>query len=166
MKFPVPMSPNPCRVLVATLGNLDRGDDAIGAVVAQALSERLPPGVALFETGDDLLALMNAWQGYPALICVDALACVGTPGQIFRFDLASDVLPEGFAANSTHALGLDAILSLGRVLAQAPQHIVVYAVAGAQFKLGTAPADAVVAAALQTADRVIEEIARLRAGLQ
>ncbi len=70
------------KVVVACLGNPDRGDDAVGLVVAQRLSGRLPDDFALLIRSGDVFSLIEDWVGCDALVCVDAAAPMGTPGRI------------------------------------------------------------------------------------
>ena len=90
------MSDVPRKVLVACLGNPDRGDDGLGAAVARALAGRLPDGVGLAVRSGDMLGLIDDWAGFDAVVCVDAAApmdaSLGTPGRIHRVDLARDDL--------------------------------------------------------------------------
>ncbi len=153
---------SPRKVLVACLGNPDRGDDRIGALVAEALSGRLPPDVALIVRSGDMLALIDDWEGSDAFVCVDAAAPMGLPGRIHRFDLARDELPAEMAVASSHAFGLAEAIGLARMLGRAPRDIVVYAVEGACFDVGAAVTFEVAAAADRLVDRVVAEVARLR----
>lgn len=154
----------PRKVLVACLGNPDRGDDGVGAVVAQALAGRLPGDAALIVRSGDMLALMDDWAGFGAAVCVDAAAATGTPGRIRRIDLACEALPADMAVTSGHAFGLAEAVQLARTLECAPADIVAYAIEGESFETG-APLTAEVASAVgEVARRVIEEVRRLQQG--
>ena len=152
----------PRRVFVACLGNRDRGDDGIGALVAEALGGRLPSDVALIVRSGDMLALIDDWAGSDALVCVDAAAPMGMPGRIYRLDLAGDELQAEMAVTSSHAFGLAEAVRLARALGHAPRDIVVYAVEGACFDVGADVTFEVAAAADPVAERVVAEVARLR----
>jgi len=149
-------------VLVVGLGNPDRGDDAIGAMVAKALAGRLPANVALIARGGDMMALIEDWAGYDALVCVDAAAPLGVPGRIHRIDLTKDELPAEMSFASSHALGLADAVRLARVLQRAPQDIIVYAVEGRCFEHGAPMTAEVSAAAEEVAHRIIAEVGRLQ----
>jgi hydrogenase maturation protease len=149
------------KVLVACLGNPDRGDDGIGAAVARALAGRLPEGVGLVVRCGDMLALIDDWAGFDAVVCVDAAAAAGTPGRIRRIDLGCENLPVDVGATSSHAFGLAEAVQLARTLHSAPAHIVVYAVEGASFETGAPMTAAVAAAADDVARRVTDDVRRL-----
>ncbi|GAC1534342.1 MAG: hypothetical protein NVS3B12_14960 [Acidimicrobiales bacterium] len=72
------------RILIAGVGNLLRGDDAFGVIVAQRLMERvLPVGVEVIETGIGGMALVGELQtGWDALVLVDAVDRGRQPGTI------------------------------------------------------------------------------------
>ena len=148
--------------MVIGLGNPDRGDDGVGALVIDALSGRLPDGVETMIRTGDMLALVDDWAGAHAVICIDAAAPVGAPGRIHRIDgLAGGLLPETGLASS-HAFGLAEAIALAGVLGTAPATLIVYAIEGSNFD-GGAPISAAVAGVVEeSAERVIAEIALLR----
>lgn len=151
------------KILVVGIGNADRGDDAIGAIVAQKLAGRLPADVVLLVRSGDVLSLIEDWAGFDALVCVDAAAPMGAPGVIHRIDLTTDELPlsaSSFA--SSHAFSLVDAVRLARALKCAPRDIVVYAVEGCCFDRGAPVTEAVAAATDETARRVVAEVARFR----
>lgn len=148
--------------MVIGLGNPDRGDDGVGALVVETLRGRLPDGVeAMIRTGD-MLALVDDWAGADAVICIDAAAPLGAPGRIHRIDgHAGALLPEPGLASS-HAFGLAEAIALASVLGSAPASLIVYAVEGTNFD-GGAPLSAAVAGVVEdVAERVLAEVTLLR----
>jgi hydrogenase maturation protease len=155
----------PRKVIVIGLGNPDRGDDAVGAIVAQKLVGRLPADVALLARSNDVLSLIEDWAGFDALVCVDASAPMGSPGRIRRIDLTADELPRDMSFTSSHAFGLADAVSLARMLQLAPQDIIVYAVEGCCFDASAPVTAEVTTAANEAAHRIIAEVDRLRQNL-
>jgi hydrogenase maturation protease len=153
----------PPKVLVACLGNPDRGDDGLGAAVARKLEAMLPANVSLIGQPGDILSLTGSFEGFDALICVDAAAPMGSPGKVHRIDLAGAELPREPLLASTHGFGLADAIELARALGQAPKHIIVYAVEGRRFDAGGALTPEIAAAARETARRIAEEIGCLSA---
>jgi len=153
---------DPRRVLVACLGNPDRGDDGIGAAVARALGGRLPDGAALVVRRGGLLGLLDDWAGCDAVVCVDAAAPGGAPGALRRIDVVAGTLPADMALTSGHAFGLAEAVALAHALGLAPAAIVVYAVEGAYFAEGAAMTAEVAAAVPEVARRVLAEVRRLQ----
>jgi hydrogenase maturation protease len=152
----------PRRVLVVGLGNPDRGDDGIGRQVIQDLDGRLPPDVSVLARSGDLLSLVEDWDGFDALVCVDAAAGTEAPGRVHRFDLATHALPREASFASSHDVGLAEAVELARALGTAPGDIVVYAVEGACFECGASLTPDVAAVRHDVADLVIAEVNRLR----
>ena len=160
-------------IMVLAIGNPDRGDDGVGAAVLSALQGRLPPGVTIRAAGDDLLSLVEDWGRLAALICVDAAAPMGTPGRAYRIDIGSDVgadpgmdlairqLPLRRELPSSHAFGLSEAIDLARVLGLAPKHVVLFAVEGASFELGTGLSPPVAQSVAGIAAAILDAAARL-----
>ena len=150
------------KVMVIGIGNRDRGDDGIGAIVAEKLMGRLPADVRILARSGDMLSLIDDWAGSDALVCVDATAPMGTPGQIHRIDLADGELPQVLSFPSSHAIGIGEAIGLARMLQLAPRDIVIYAIEGCCFDGGASMTPVVVAAASEAADQVVAEVDRLR----
>ncbi len=138
--------------LVIGFGNPDRGDDAAGPLVARLLAGHI--GAVVLERHGDALALLEAWEGAPSLVLVDAAAQMGAPGRIHRLDLAANDLPRDLAFGSTHAFGLPEAVALSRRLGSLPPRAVVHAIEGVCFDPG-APVSPKVAAAVETVAAMI-----------
>jgi hydrogenase maturation protease len=152
----------PRKILVIGAGNPDRGDDGIGAMVAEQLAHRVPAEVAVLARSGDLLSLMEDWAAFDAVFCIDAAAPIDAPGRVHRIDLTTSALPRELALTSSHAFGLAEAIELARTLGLALPRIIVYAIEGHCFDAGAAMTPAVAAAAYVVADRIIDEITTLR----
>jgi hydrogenase maturation protease len=151
------------RVLVAGIGNPDRGDDGLAAAVLARLCGRLPPGVRLLAQSGDVLALIDEWDGFDAVILIDAAAPIARPGRVRRLDLAAGALPVGLPQPSTHAFGLGETVELARSLGRLPHRLALYLVEGANFETGAPLSAAVDAAADVVAGRILGEISTISA---
>jgi len=153
------------KALVVCLGNPDRGDDGVGALVAQALVGRLPVDVALVVRRGNMLSVIDDWAGFDAVVCVDAVAATGTRGRIRRIDLERETLPADKTVTSDHAFGLAEAVQLARTLEQAPEDIVIYAVESDSFEAGARVTEEVASAVGEVVGCVIEEVRCLRRSL-
>jgi len=144
--------------LVIGIGNLYRGDDALGIVVARRVKARNPAQVTIVEQSGEGAALLEAWQDASSVIVVDAMNSGARPGTIQRFDAHTEPLPGRTFPCSTHAFGLLEAMELARVLGKLPQRLIVYGVEGKSF----APGEGLSAEVEQAAD----ELERLLAGPQ
>lgn len=147
-------------LLVIGIGNADRADDGVGALVAARLSTE--PGVRVLVRSGDALALLEDWADADAVILVDAAAGMSLPGTIHRVDALADPLPAGPACASTHDFGVAETIALARALDRLPERLVLYAIEGASFQAGAPLAPQVAAAAERAAEMIIEEIRSLK----
>ncbi len=140
--------------LVIGLGNPDRGDDAVGVQVARLVAaERLD--VRAIELDDPSEAL-DAWAPEDTVVVADAVSSGGNPGDIHVLDAVAQRLPTGgWAAGGTHALGLAAVVELGRALGRLPRRLVVVGVEAGRFDHGAPLSDAVAAAVPAAASAVL-----------
>jgi hydrogenase maturation protease len=150
-----------CNVLIAGIGNPDRGDDGFGPAVARRLHGRAPSRVRVVERSGDVLALIEDWRGCAAVVVVDAAAPIGEPGRLHRFELGDSPLPGGFSAGSTHALGLAEAIELARNLNRLPRRLVAYLAEGERFNLGAPLSPAMARAVGEATERIIAELPAL-----
>src|SRR5437763_14389182 len=104
------------RVTVIGIGNPDRGDDAFGRIVAARLRGRWPGAVRLIEQDGEATSLLEQLGGADTAIVIDAAVSGGEPGDIHRFDAASEPLPAAKFDLSTHGFGLGEAIELARIL--------------------------------------------------
>ena len=145
------------QTLVIGLGNPDRGDDAVGVHVARRVAaERLD--IRVLELDDPSEAL-DSWAPEDTVVVADAVSSGGEPGDIHVLDASARTLPTGgWAAGGTHALGLAAVVELGRALGRLPRKLVVVGVEAGRFDHGAPLSDAVAAAVPAAALAVLSAI--------
>jgi hydrogenase maturation protease len=139
--------------IVIGIGNPDRGDDAVGVLVArQVAAERLDVLALEF---DDPSEALDAWDGDDTVIVADAIISGSRPGDLHVVDAIQQRLPAGhWSAGGTHALGLAAVVELARSLDLLPRQLVVVGVEAAQLDHG-APLSEAVKAAIPSATEAI-----------
>ncbi len=150
--------------LVVGLGRPDRGDDAVGPVVAREVARvvtvRRLPDVVVVER-DEPADLMDTWSGHARVVVVDAVRSGAEPGtvRVVEASATSGGLPlEAWAATGrggTHALGLAAVVELARALGRLPDRVTVVGVEAEQFDHGGPLSPAVAAAVTPAAARVV-----------
>jgi hydrogenase maturation protease len=140
---------SPLDVVVAGLGNSYRGDDAVGPLVAE-LFAGVTRDVRDVGPLEEPLDLLGRFDGADLAIVIDAVrsgAPIGTV-RVLDLDVAysdGDSLGEP-AVTSTHGIGLVGVLRLARAVGRTPRRLVVVAVEGETFELGSAMSAAVRAA--------------------
>jgi hydrogenase maturation protease len=153
-----------CGVLVAAVGNADRGDDGVGPAIAGRLRGRVPADVRVVECGGNILELIDEWAEVAAVVLVDASNPAGEAGRIRRVDLVVEPLPADFSQNSTHAFGLAETVELARALGQLPGRLVAYLVEGAQFEVGAPLSPSVAAAVERGTETILAEVSTMVLG--
>lgn len=140
-------------------GNLIRGDDGVGVVVARRLIEFLqrhtPPDVAVFDAGTDGLDVMYRARGAKKLVLVDASRSGSQPGAVFEVPgetLASNYEP----TYSLHDFRWDHALYAGRKIygASFPTDVTVFLIEAGELGFGWELSEPV----RRAADKVIAQI--------
>ena len=144
--------------VVIGIGNADRGDDAIGLLVARRLRDVTLPDVHVYESSGDPAGLMEKWGTGQSVIAIDAMVTGGEPGSIRIIDAFEiDATAAMFHSQSTHAFGLAEAVRLARALESLPSHFTVVGIEGQSFEVG-APLSPLVGSALKQA---VEAVNRL-----
>ncbi len=147
--------------LVIGVGNPDRGDDGIGALVARRIGACALPGVAVLVRSGDVLGLIEDWAGQDAVVLVDAAMPNGrlpAPGRVHRIDLLKENLPADLSLASTHMLGVAEAVGLARALGMVPKTMIAYAIEGEKFAPGAGLSPEVAAAMDLVVARVGEDV--------
>jgi hydrogenase maturation protease len=138
---------------VIGVGNVYRGDDAAGLIVARRLRER---GVDALEQEGEPVSLVELFAQRDAVMLVDAVQSGAPPGTVHRVDVSDAPLPRKLrGSTSTHAVGLGEAIELARALGRLPPRVVVYGVEGAHFDTGAELSPEAHAAI----ERLVDEIA-------
>ncbi|WP_075025404.1 hydrogenase maturation protease [Streptomyces mirabilis] len=154
-------------IAVIGVGNEFRRDDGVGWAVVERLRNRAEdgplPSDTVFATCDgDPGRLIGLWERAALAVVVDAAhAHPGAPGRIHRLELDAGHIDRP-RTTSSHGLGLGEAVELARVLGLLPDHLVVYAVEGADGSFGTGLSPAVAAAVDLLVTAVEDELARHR----
>ena len=144
--------------VVIGVGNRYRGDDRVGLVIAEEVRARIPSGVAAVVCEEEPSRLIDDWQGASTAIVVDAVAGLEEPGTVRRFDASREEVPAEAFRSSTHAFGIAQAIELARALGRLPERVLVYGVAGADFRAGSALTPAVHAAVADAADAILRDL--------
>jgi hydrogenase maturation protease len=148
------------RTVVIGVGNLMRGDDAAGILVAERLGPRVPDCVEVVSCDEEPSRLMEAWEGAESVLLVDTVSSGAPPGTLHRFDAGDEAVPARTFRSSTHAIGIADTIELARALGRLPRRVRVYGIEAAGFATGaelTPAVEAAVAFLVQDVLRDLEE---------
>jgi hydrogenase maturation protease len=148
------------KTVVIGIGHPDRGDDAVGRVVAARLRGLVPETVSVVEADGEATGLMDRFDLAANAIVVDASLSGAPTGTIQRFDVANQTLPPGRLGMSTHGFGLAEAIELARCLGRLPKTCIVFAVEAGSFEPGEPLSPEVAAAADDVVERVLAETGR------
>ncbi len=146
------------RRVVIGVGNVYRGDDAVGLAVARRVTGLVGDDVDVLECEQEPTRLLDAWEGADVALVVDACASGEAPGTVHRFDVSDGPLPARVFRSSTHAFGVGEAVELSRALRRLPRRVVVYGVEGADFEAGTALSPPVAAAVGEVAGVLLHDL--------
>jgi hydrogenase maturation protease len=124
------------RRLIIGVGNMFRGDDAAGLIVARRLRDRISQDISIVEVGGDPLSIMEAWKTAGNVVLVDAVQSGRPPGTIHRFDARAAPIPQRLFRVSTHAISLPSVIELARTLGGLPPRLLLYGIEGKTFEAG------------------------------
>lgn len=152
--------PDRRRLLVIGVGNRDRGDDAAGPLVCDAVAADTggrPPGAGTIRTvvvETPMIDLFSLWEPPDRVVIVDAAVPDATPGRVDAVDaVAHDVVPP--PSLSTHGIDVAASVRLARLLARLPAALVVVGIEASSFGFGDDPVPAVRRSVDTVADRLV-----------
>lgn len=114
-------------------GNPDRGDDGVGALVAERLRDF---GVEAEIRSAEPLDLIEAWGGVDNVVVVDAMETGASLGTVHLWDGRKASFPPDKSV-STHGMGVAAAIRMARVLGRLPSQLRVYGIEGRRFEHGT-----------------------------
>lgn len=147
------------RSLLIGVGNPQRGDDAVGARVAERVKLLHLPGWVAQKLSGEGAALVEAWGGFERVVIVDALRAARAPGSVIRIDADRERVPSGLFRYSSHAFGLAEAIEIARTLDRLPARLIVFGVEGVSYEWG-AVLSAPVEQAIPRVVSAIEAIAR------
>jgi len=125
------------------IGNLFRGDDAVGLLAARRLRERLDSSVEVLEAEGDGLALLDLMEGPDQVMLIDAVKSGGHPGTTIRLDLSKESRWGRLVPCSTHAIGIAEAVDLARALGRLPKQIILYGIEIDSLESGAALSESV-----------------------
>ena len=133
-------------VHVVALGHPDRGDDAVGGLVADRVADEA--GVVVHRLPGDPSRLLDEpwWGDDDRVVLVDAVVTGAAPGTVHRWSVPALLRPGAATTTQEHGLGLVAVLALADALGRLPRDATVVGVEAASFDTGAPPTPAVLAA--------------------
>ena len=144
-------------------GNLNRCDDAIGAIIAQKLQKKLQKKflsrINIFDCGTSGMEVMFQAKGSQKLIIIDAFSINSSPGTIYKVPGEElEELPE--INNSLHDFRWDNALAVGKKIfkKEFPEDVTVYLIQVKDLSFGLEISSILQPAVKKVTEHIEEEI--------
>jgi hydrogenase maturation protease len=150
--------------LIAGIGNVLMGDDAIGPTVAAHLEARFafPDGVKVADLGTPGIGLALHLAGLRTVVLIDAVIADSDPPGTIRVVRQDEIVAGGAAGGlDAHAPGLPAVLLMARETGGAPEQLSVIGVTAESCCLGGGLSEGVRRAVPGAIEAVAAELRRL-----
>ncbi len=148
------------RPLVVGVGNRDRGDDAVGPIVADAVRSASGGAVEVAVMEGDLSDLALRWRPDQPVIVVDAMLSGRPPGTMVVLDGLRGALGSSSGLLSSHGLGLAEAVRLAELLDRRPASLTVLAIEATAFDHFVPLSEPVAAAAALATERIRSVLGR------
>ena len=146
------------RLLIQCVGNPLNADDGAGRLVAERLRrQELPADVEIREYWGEGTELLQDWDLAAGVILVDAADSGAEIGKLHQLNPAKQPIPTNLCHKGSHQFGVAEALETARALGKLPREIRLFAIEGADFRLGGELSPEV----LDTVDRLTRTIAQL-----
>jgi hydrogenase maturation protease len=152
----------PVRLLVLGLGNVLCGDDGLGAVAVERLTERyeIPEGMSVLDGGTLGLSLLPYVEDAEKVILVDAINAEAPPGSFVRLE-GDEVGPAVAGRLSVHQVGVADLLDAARWRGRLPEELVLLGLVPETLEVGLTRSARVEAGLPGLVGRVVDEAGRL-----
>lgn len=150
-------------IRIIGLGNLMRGDDAVGLMAARRLREEVGDRAEVIEAemaGVDIVELM---KGARVAILIDAVRSGQSPGIVHRLDASVSSIGGRIFPRSSHAIGVSEAIELARVLDVLPETVIVYGIEVGNTEAGQRLSPPVAKSLDDVVDRIVQECEACRA---
>jgi hydrogenase maturation protease len=120
---------------VVGIGNLWRGDDAVGPEVASRVARLGILGVDVV-VHDEPLALLEHLTDHDDVVVVDATRPAGSPGKVRVSQVGSGAARDDWPALGSHGLGVAEAVEIARALGRLPRRLTLIGVEASNVDLG------------------------------
>ncbi len=152
------MRGNERKFLIVGIGNLYRGDDAVGILIARYLRRCFKESVKIIDFDISFEELIDIWGDFDFVVLIDAVYSGKGAGEIHRFDDISELLESGLKLISTHHVGLVEYIELAKLLGKLPKKLIVYGISGENFEIGGFISPAVKNACRRLISKIVAEV--------
>ncbi len=144
--------------MIVGVGNLYRGDDAVGILVARYFRRFFNHDVRIIDVDITFEDLISEWKNFDLVILIDAVKSGDEAGKIYRFEYGVDKVPAFLGFYSTHSFGVMEYVEIARTLGTLPGKLIIYGVVGKNFNIGDSISHRVKLACRKLVGLVLEDL--------
>lgn len=147
------------KFLIVGVGNVFRGDDSVGILIARFLRRYcFADNVKIIGLDLSFDELIEIWGNFEVVILIDAIDLDEKPGTIYRFEPTSEALTAEVRFFSTHTLGLAEYIEIGKAIKALPMKLIIYGIVGENFGIGAPISDEVKSSCRKVIQKIVEEL--------
>lgn len=148
------------KTVIFGAGNLLVSDEGFGVHLVEYLRSQwlFPEAVELVDGGTLGIMANHYLEAGTRLIVVDVIDADGTPGEVWRYELADLLHRELPVRLSPHQIGLQEILALAALRGRLPAEAVLYGVIPASYAAGVTLSPPLAALLPALAERLVAEL--------
>jgi hydrogenase maturation protease len=150
---------------VIGVGDRDRGDDAIGPIIADAARARFGDAISTIVVEGDVTRLPTSWPRDHHVVLIDAVHGTAASGTLHIMDGPAAIRTRS-AGWSTQGVGIGDVIERARVLDVLPERLTVIGVESARFEHGDPPSPAVLAAVRPALEAIRVRLEEVDAGVR
>jgi len=144
-------------IAIVGIGNIYRGDDAVGWAVIDQLKEKVGAVIQLCKQRGDIAELMEVFAKHPNVYLVDACLSTAPVGSWRRIDAMRQPLPIESSQTSTHGFSISQTVALAKSMNQLPSKLIIYAIIGSNYAMSEALSPLLAQAVNQVAEAILNE---------
>ncbi len=143
--------------MIVGVGNIYRGDDGAGILVARYLRRCFGDKVKIVGYDISFEGLLDLFDGIDFMILVDAVVSEGRVGDVHRIEVGDEFTYQG-EFYSTHSLGVGDYIKIAQLLGKSPKKLVIYGIIGGNFEVGASLSPEVKSACKRVVNLILGEI--------
>ncbi len=144
--------------LIVGVGNVFRGDDAVGILIARFLKRCFKENVKIIGVDTSFDELIQFLGDYDLIIFIDAIKSEEKPGEIYRLKFGVDKIPAQLEFFSTHSVGLIEYIEIAKALGKLPKELIIYGIVGKDFDVGSSISSEVKVSCKEIVREILSEI--------
>ncbi len=147
--------------IIVGIGNVYRGDDGAGVLVARFLRGCFGDRVKIIDYDLSFEELLEMWENFDVVILIDSIAPGGRSGDVYKIEIGQEFQKFGeldLKFFSTHSIGIAEYIRIAQALGKLPKKFIIYGIVGGNFNIGASISSEVKLACKKLIPMILAEI--------